>query len=194
MRIGGRGTGPRLARQTAAPKQTFRVQSPAVAQPWASENAAPAPQTPLLLPRKELYGLVGEGPGTLRKAQEQLGPPRNPSPAVAGSAKTKTLPAGRPRGLPDPTVRPSNASGALCAPAAPPFVHSRRSHGEKGEKARGGRGRGRCLRGQLTRNSIRDALPVSSQSCLKGPRLPDIPPRLAGWGRGMPPPCHIWRS
>lgn len=106
MRIGGRGTGPRLAKQTAAPKQTFPVQSPAVAQPWASENAAPAPQTPLLLPRKELYGLVGEGPGTLRKAQEQLGPPRNPSPAVAGSAKTKTLPAGRPRGLPDPRMLP----------------------------------------------------------------------------------------
>lgn len=79
----GRGTGPRLAKQTAASKQTSRVQSPAVAQPWASETGAPAPQTPLLPPSERAIGALGGeggGPGTLCKAQEQLGTPRNPSP------------------------------------------------------------------------------------------------------------------
>jgi hypothetical protein len=119
VRVRGRSSRQRLAKQIAAPKQTSPVQSTAAARPLAAASVAHASQNPLLPPRKQPCGL-GRGESTRSKAQERRGPPRNPNPVAAGSAESKILPPGE--------CEPLHSSPPLLCAQAPPFVQSLRSH------------------------------------------------------------------
>lgn len=138
----GRGTGLRLAKRTSAPKPTSRLQSPAVAQPWASENAAPAPLK-LLLPPPGRALWSGGGLRTLCRALEQRGPPQNAAPWPLGPQKVKRSPQGDHEVLLDSIVRNlERFRGPLHAGGGAAFCPVWEKPWRKGRAARGGGGVG----------------------------------------------------
>lgn len=164
----GRGIGPRLAKQTAAPKQTSPLQSPAVARPPALENAAPAPQKPLLPPQERALR-AGGGPRHPLQSAGATWPAPEPQPRGRPVyKKVKRSPQGRPQGpprlhspeprvLPEPSARPRRR--LLSTPREAVEKRERVPRGEK----KAGWERLRSRPGQSFRNtdcgSNRHALP-----------------------------------
>lgn len=156
-------------------------------------------RNPSSLPGKELYRR-GEGAGPLCKAQEQLGPPRNPSPVAARSTKSKTLAPGRPKALLGSTVlnleclrSPLRARGATFCPL--PRMPWRKGRGDPSGERKEEWERLRSRPGQSFRNtdcgSNRTRFHRAPGPAQSPPRFPNTPPRLEGGaGRRMPPPCH----
>lgn len=216
--IGGRGTGSRLAKQIAAPKQTSRVQSAAVARPRASANAAPAPQKLLLPPQERAFWAGGGPPAPVPSAKHwsREARPGTRAPWPLGPQKVKRFPLGdrEPLGSAVPNLEdfwsPRRARGAaFCPVPEKPW-----RNGREGQRGRQRSGRGevttipKCLgaaaelaqaepggnagAGDTDRSSVRDALPDSFRTCTKRSRLPNTPPRLVGgWAKNAIPISQV---